>query len=212
MRRCVPAAVVAALLAGAAAWGAEWRSEKHKCAISYPDGEGWQLAEIPPDPRVVFMIDQTEGPRAVFLTVTDADDAVWLNDAFIRGAEKGALKVHPPAKKVVKLSSRKLTVAGVPAYEIVVRIDFEGAYSTVLLRGFLANGAAYGMNGVMNSGQASADEQILRIMSSLRFTSPPEVPKKRSSEESLAFRLGEFLGGGLIILLIVWAVRRIFRR
>ncbi|MHC4201698.1 MAG: hypothetical protein ACYSU0_17060 [Planctomycetota bacterium] len=209
-RRVVSAGVVA-LLAGAVARGAEWKSEKHKCAITYPDGEGWQLAETPPAPRVVFAINQTEGPRAVLLTVTKVDDAVWLNDAFIRGFEKGAMKAPPSVKKVVKLSSRKLTVAGVPAYEIVVRVDLEGSYSTMVVRGFLANGVAYGMNGVMNSGEAAADEQILKIMSSFRFTSPPKIPKARDLEKNLAYRVGQLVGGALVVVVILLLLKRVFR-
>lgn len=212
MKRCVPAAAVAALLAGGAAWSAEWKSQKHKCAISYPDAEGWQLVEKPPDPRTVFAVDQTGGPRAVYLVVMDVDDVVWLNDAFIRGVEGSALKIRPPVRSVVKLSSRRLTVAGVPAYEIAIRMEFEGAHSTMLMRAFLANGLAYSMSGVLNGGDASADEQILEIMSSFRFTSPPKVPKERSSEETLAFKIGELAGGALVIVLIVWILMRILRR
>lgn len=212
MRRRLASIWLVSLLGGAAAWGAEWRSEKHKCAISYP-GEGWAVVETPPDPRMVFVVTEAGEAQTVYLYMVDVDDAVWLNDAFIRGVEKGALKARPPPiKSITKLSGRRLVVAGVPAYELVVRSEFEQGHTTLVMRSFIANGWAYSLGGIVVGGDAVADASVQEVLSSFHFTSPPEVPKERSSEETLAFRIGEFLGGGLIIVLIVWAVTRIFRR
>ena len=200
--------VVGMMLVASAAAAREWVSEEHKCAITYPD-EGWELQTDRPVPNTIFVVSDADATRTVGIGVMKSPDGSRIDEGFAKGVERGTLKIRPPVKAGRKLRGAMTTVGGLPAYEFVARYELEDCYSIVIQRSVIANGRLYMINSTVFDGDPSRDSETTGILSSFRFTSPPQAPK---GKEGFAYRMGELAAYLLMGALALAVLKRIFVR
>ncbi|MHC5054301.1 MAG: hypothetical protein ACYTKD_06245 [Planctomycetota bacterium] len=196
MRNPGAVAVLVTLLLQTTAMCAEWRSDEHKFAITYPDGEDWGVADERPDPSCVLLLVSSKGEGAVYVNVTDVGKRIWLGDKAIAGFERGALTASAPGVEGVrKISGARKERAGVPGYELVAGLTVSGEPMKITSLLLAANSRSYTVNALVPDKEGVSTDAIRKITDSFRFTSRPDLHEK---PEPFAYRIGQLVGGILM--------------
>jgi hypothetical protein len=189
---------------------AEWRSAEHRFVIAYPDDGSWVVADERPDPSCVFLLVSSKDEGVVYVNITDVGKRIWLSDKAIAGFERGALTASAPGvESVKKVSGTRKEHAGVPGYELVVGVKVNGEPMRITSLLLAANSRSYTVNALVPGKEGVSTDAIRGITDSFRFTSRPDFHEK---PEPFAYRIGQLVGGILMLALVLFAVRRAAKR
>jgi hypothetical protein len=184
---------VAGLLAANQAKAGEWTNAAYDCGLTIPAQGGWKNDPESVEPGVLLaLVDETEN-RSLMVLVEDCPGEVIDSDS-IAEIESGFLE------EMTKIHGRRITMGGLPAYELAGRTTIMGQEVTTIFRTVIGNDRLYGVTVSMLGGDCTTDKLCLDALAGFRFLHPPRAPTKSSLRG-----VAGTIGGILVIALVIGA-------
>ncbi len=204
-----------------------WEDKEHQIALEVDEGAGWKLAGANPEKKILLVADLPGDPPALsfillWAPLPPSQDSI--DSQFIVNFEAGHLQsIKDAGATATKLSSRRLEIDGMPAYESIFLLEMVGKKMHQVLRVTMANSRMYMLIGQGTSLDPKNDKVLLPLMDSLKFTAKPRLqpadqpkPDERSSgivdETSSSYKMGYLVGRILVGLLVLAFLLSLLRR
>jgi hypothetical protein len=187
-------------------------------AISLPADQGWTPPEIKTAasgalarPQQLLLVSGRSSGDRVSVQVIDVGDGVsFENLEFREGFRDGNMKSFPPTMRLV--SDKVGTVAGVPAYEMIIGGTIQERPISIRMVAVVANRLQYNITGYASQAGSLTDGDVARVLSSFRFTRPPQFTRAAASERSAGEVAGRLAAYGAMAVVVVLLARLALRR
>ncbi len=191
---------VAGLLAANQGKAGEWTNAAYDCGFTIPAQGGWKNDPESIEKGVLLALVDETGNRSLMVLVEDCPGEVIDSDS-IAEIESGFLE-----EGIAKIHGRRITMGGLPAYELAGRATVMGQEVTTIFRTVIGNDRLYGVTVSMLGGNCTADKLCLEALDGFKFLHPPRPPTKSS------FRGTAGTIGGVVIIALVIGAKLFIRR
>ncbi|MHC4916682.1 MAG: hypothetical protein ACYTGB_14445 [Planctomycetota bacterium] len=187
--RCLLAVLtVAGLVTALEGRAGEWTSTFYDCGVTIPAEAGWTEDKEEVEPGVPLVLVDATGSRRMILVIEDCRGEV-IDSASIAEIEENLLEGQ------TKIHGRRMTIGGLPAYELAVRTRVPAGEVTTIFRTVIGNDRLYGISVSMLGGDCTTDKLCLDAIAGFRFLSPPKPPTRSS--------FGTGVGGTIAMVLVI---------
>lgn len=186
----------------------EYVNDQFQFAISFPQAQGWAAPEVKTaasgalrQPQQLVLVASRRSGERVTIQVLDVGDAVTLDDRGYReGFREGTVKSFPPSFRLT--SDRQATFAGAPGYEMLIGGSIQDLPIHIRMVAIVANRLQYNISGYARQPENLTDGDVARVLSSFRFTQPPQLPRARPAVRTTAELVGRLTVYAVVAILL----------
>ena len=203
---------------GANAFAQDYVNDEFHFAISFPSDQGW----VPPETKtalsggltrpqeLLLMAGKRSGER-ISIQIVDAGDGVSLDNLEYReGFRDGTMKSFPPTMRLA--SENHTTFAGVPSYEMLIGGTIRNLPMNIRIVAIVANRFQYNVSGYASDAANLTNGDLARVLSTFRFTEPPQLPNAGLTPRNAGEAAGRIAGFAAMIILVALVARWLFKR
>jgi hypothetical protein len=172
-----------------------------KCRYTLP-GPDWTWVDVKAPDALCLARDD----KGFVVTLSALAEKAAINDAFVRGFEKGFLK----SPNYRKRGGHRLDFLGLPAYQLEVATN-DG--HTLTSRVFMAHDIGYIINCIGNADPVENDPRFEKMLAGFAFTVPPDLAAERAKSErggtdDFSYRMGQIVGYCMMGIVVLFIVRK----
>jgi len=181
----------------------------HDCAVTVRDGGSWIKAKSPDQSKVLALVDPKAGRGFTIAVKSVASGSQNVTSATYSALERSALSGGG-----VKEYARKITVLGMPAYEIGTRIRVGDKTAKAQQRIIMTANKMFTLQCTSFSGDPAKDTELMAMRDSFRFLKPQKaavIAKGNSPYYELGKLEGQLMGfllkvAGVVAIIVIGVV------